>query len=76
MNIKLFGYEIRAEIAIACILIGMFMGLIMFCDCFEYSIIEGMTPSPSATAPSTTTHSATAPSAAARSAPLPLPPLT
>ena len=45
MNIKLFGYEIRVEIAIACILIGMFMGLIMFCDCFEYSIIEGMTPS-------------------------------
>ena len=62
MNIKLFGYEIRAEIAIACILIGMFMGLIMFCDCFQYSIIEGMTHSPSASTPSA---SATAPSAAA-----------
>jgi hypothetical protein len=65
MNIKLFGYEIRVEIAIACILIGMFMGLIMFCDCFEYSIIEGMTPSPSATAHSTATGAAPSATAAA-----------
>ena len=62
MDIKLFGYEIRAEIAIACILIGMFMGLIMFCDCFQYSLIEGMTHSPSA--PASATHSAAAPAAA------------
>ena len=67
MDIKLFGYEIRAEIAIACILIGMFMGLIMFCDCFQYSLIEGMTHSPSAPAPA----AGPAPAAAAAAAPAP-----
>ena len=66
MNIKLFGYEIRVEIAIACILIGMFMGLIMFCDCFEYSIIEGMTPS-AATAASHSAATHSSPAAAATS---------
>jgi hypothetical protein len=64
MDIKLFGYEIRAEIAIACILIGMFMGLIMFCDCFQYSLIEGMTHSPSAPASATHSAAAAAPAAA------------
>jgi len=63
MDIKLFGYEIRAEVAIAFILIGMFMGLIMFCDCFQYSLIEGMTNS--ATAPA----AAAAPAAGAGAAP-------
>ena len=47
MDIKLFGYGMRVEIVIACILIGMLMGLTMFCDCFQYSLIEGMTHSPS-----------------------------
>ena len=65
MDIKLFGYEIRAEIAIACILIGMFMGLIMFCDCFQYSLIEGMTHSPSAAAPAAAPAAAAAAAAAA-----------
>jgi hypothetical protein len=42
MEIKVFGYEVRIEIVIACIIIGMIMGLFMFCDCFQYSILEGM----------------------------------
>ena len=68
MDIKLFGYEIRAEIAIACILIGMFMGLIMFCDCFQYSLIEGMTHSPSAAAAAAAPDAAAAAPAAAATA--------
>ena len=71
MNIKLFGYEIRAEIAIACILIGMFMGLIMFCDCFEYSIIEGMTHSPSAATSAAPSAASAAAAASASAAPAP-----
>jgi hypothetical protein len=55
MDIKLFGYEMRVELVIACILIGMFMGLVMFCDCFQYSLIEGMTNSPSTAAAATAT---------------------
>ena len=43
MEIKIFGYEMRIELAIACVIIGMVMGLVMFCDCFQYSLIEGMT---------------------------------
>jgi hypothetical protein len=43
MEIKIFGYEVRVEVVIACVIIGMVMGLIMFCDCFQYSLIEGMT---------------------------------
>jgi hypothetical protein len=43
MEIKIFGYEVRVEVAIACVIIGMAMGLMMFCDCFQYSLIEGMT---------------------------------
>jgi hypothetical protein len=43
MELKLFGYEARLEVVVACILIGMLAGLFMFCDCFQYSIIEGMT---------------------------------
>lgn len=43
MEIKIFGYEVRVEVVIACIIIGMVMGLMMFCDCFQYSLIEGMT---------------------------------
>jgi len=43
MDIKIFGYEMRVEVVIACIIIGMLMGLVMFCDCFQYSMIEGMT---------------------------------
>jgi hypothetical protein len=43
MDIKLFGYEMRVELVIACLLIGMLMGLIMFCDCFQYNLVEGMT---------------------------------
>ena len=43
MELKLFGYEARLEIVVACIIIGMIAGLFMFCDCFQYSIIEGMT---------------------------------
>ena len=43
MEIKIFGYEVRVEVIIACVIIGMVMGLIMFCDCFQYSLIEGMT---------------------------------
>jgi hypothetical protein len=42
MEIKVFGYEVRLEIVIACIIIGMVAGLFMFCDCFQYSILEGM----------------------------------
>ena len=42
MEIKVFGYEVRVEIVIACIIIGMVAGLFMFCDCFQYSILEGM----------------------------------
>jgi len=44
MELKLFGYEARLEIVVACVIIGMIAGLFMFCDCFQYSIIEGMTP--------------------------------
>jgi len=44
MELKLFGYEARLEIVVACIIIGMIAGLFMFCDCFQYSILEGMTP--------------------------------
>lgn len=44
MELKLFGYEARLEIVVACIVIGMIAGLFMFCDCFQYSIFEGMTP--------------------------------
>jgi hypothetical protein len=44
MELKLFGYEARLEIVVACILIGMAAGLFMFCDCFQYNILEGMTP--------------------------------
>jgi hypothetical protein len=44
MELKLFGYEARLEIVVACIVIGMVAGLFMFCDCFQYSILEGMTP--------------------------------
>ena len=40
MEIKIFGYEVRVEVAIACVIIGMVMGLMMFCDCFQYSLIE------------------------------------
>jgi hypothetical protein len=43
MELKLFGYEARVEVVVACIIIGMLAGLFMFCDCFQYSIIEGMT---------------------------------
>jgi hypothetical protein len=43
MELKIFGYEARLEIVVACIVIGMIAGLFMFCDCFQYSIIEGMT---------------------------------
>ena len=43
MEIKIFGYEVRIEVIIACVIIGMVMGLMMFCDCFQYSLIEGMT---------------------------------
>ena len=43
MEIKIFGYEVRIEVVIACVIIGMVMGLVMFCDCFQYSLIEGMT---------------------------------
>ena len=43
MEIKIFGYEVRVEVVIACVIIGMVMGLTMFCDCFQYSLIEGMT---------------------------------
>ena len=43
MELKLFGYEARLEIVVACILIGMAAGLFMFCDCFQYSVLEGMT---------------------------------
>ena len=42
MELKLFGYEARLEIVVACIVIGMIAGLLMFCDCFQYSILEGM----------------------------------
>ena len=42
MEIKIFGYEVRIEVIIACVIIGMIMGLVMFCDCFQYSLIEGM----------------------------------
>lgn len=44
MELKLFGYEARLEVVVACIIIGMLVGLFMFCDCFQYSILEGMTP--------------------------------
>lgn len=44
MELKLFGYEARLEIVVACVIIGMIAGLFMFCDCFQYGIIEGMTP--------------------------------
>lgn len=44
MELKLFGYEARLEIVVACIVIGMIAGLFMFCDCFQYGILEGMTP--------------------------------
>ena len=44
MELKLFGYEARLEVVVACIIIGMRAGLFMFCDCFQYSILEGMTP--------------------------------
>ena len=43
MELKLFGYEARLEIVVACIIIGMIAGLFMFCDCFQYSVLEGMT---------------------------------
>lgn len=43
MDLKLFGYEARLEVVVACIIIGMFAGLFMFCDCFQYSVLEGMT---------------------------------
>ena len=43
MEIKIFGYEMRVELIIACVAIGMLMGLVMFCDCFQYSLLEGMT---------------------------------
>ena len=42
MEIKVFGYEVRVEIVIACIIIGMVAGLFIFCDCFQYSILEGV----------------------------------
>jgi hypothetical protein len=42
MEIKIFGYEVRIEVIIACVIIGMVMGLVMFCDCFQYNLIEGM----------------------------------
>lgn len=44
MELKLFGYEARVEVVVACIMIGMLTGLFMFCDCFQYSVLEGMTP--------------------------------
>jgi hypothetical protein len=44
MELKLFGYEARVEVVVACIIIGMLAGLFMFCDCFQYSVLEGMTP--------------------------------
>jgi len=53
MDIKLFGYEMRVELVIACLLIGMLMGLIIFCDCFQYNLIEGMTVSGAGTTPGT-----------------------
>ena len=40
MEIKIFGYEVRIEVIIACVIIGMIMGLVMFCDCFQYSLVE------------------------------------
>ena len=43
MELKLFGYEARLEIVVACIVIGMIAGLLMFCDCFQYGSLEGMT---------------------------------
>jgi hypothetical protein len=50
MEIKIFGYEMRVELIIACVAIGMLMGLVMFCDCFQYSLLEGMTTSKGAAA--------------------------
>jgi hypothetical protein len=44
MELTLFGYEARVEVVVACIIIGMLAGLFMFCDCFQYSVLEGMTP--------------------------------
>ena len=44
MELKLFGYEARVEVVVACIIIGMLAGLFMLCDCFQYSVLEGMTP--------------------------------
>ena len=43
MELKLFGYEARLEVVVACIIIGMLAGLFMFCDCFQYSVLEVMT---------------------------------
>jgi len=43
MEIKLFGYDVRIEIVIACVVVGMILGLTLFCDCFQYSLMEGMT---------------------------------
>jgi len=43
MELKIFGYEMRLEIVVICIVIGMIMGLFMFCDCFQYGLFEGMT---------------------------------
>jgi len=52
MEIKLFGYDVRIEIVVACDIVGMIMGLTLFCDCFQYSLMEGMTTSTAATATS------------------------
>ena len=52
MEIKLFGYDVRIEIVVACVIVGMIMGLTLFCDCFQYSLMEGMTTSTAAAATS------------------------
>lgn len=42
MEFKLFGFELRLEIVIICILIGMVLGGHLLCSCSKIGLQEGM----------------------------------
>ena len=42
MEFKLFGFQMRLEIVIICVLIGMVLGSHLMCSCSKVSITEGL----------------------------------
>ena len=42
MEFKLFGFELRLEVIIICVLVGMVLGGHLLCSCSKLSLQEGM----------------------------------